>query len=75
MRSIIIKQKNLTWLHPYPHNSVCHGAFAGDGGLHKADEVSEVRLVGQIDAELDEVSQVREADELNEDCEVNQADE
>ena len=26
--------------------------------MHKADEVSEVRLVGEIDDELDEVSEV-----------------
>ena len=37
--------------------------------MHKADEVSEVRLVGEIDDKLDEVSQahydeVGEADEL-----------
>ena len=53
--------------------------------MHKTDEVSEVRLVGEIDDKLhevsevdhDEVSGVGEAmsdDELDEDCEVHQAD-
>ena len=48
--------------------------------MHKADEVSEVRLVVEIDDELDEVSQVDSDelisdDEMDEDCEVHQADE
>ena len=47
--------------------------------MNKADELSEVKLVGEIDR-LDEVSEVRQADnsmsddELDEDYEVHQAD-
>ena len=52
-------------------DSECHNAVVSDGEVHKADEVSEVRLVGEIDDELDEVrevdydevSEAREADE------------
>ena len=48
--------------------------------MHKADEVSEARLVVEIDDELDEVSEVdydelMSDDEMDEDCEVHQADE
>ena len=39
--------------------------------VHKADEVSEGRLVGEIDDELDEVSEV----DYGEVCEVREADE
>ena len=50
--------------------------------MHKADKVSEVRLVGEIDEELDEMSEVHyeefsevwKVDEdavLDEDCEVH----
>ena len=31
----------------------CHKAVGRDSEVHKADEVSEVRLVGEIDDELD----------------------
>ena len=46
----------------------CHKAVVSDSEVHKGDEVSEVRLVGAIDDELDEVdyyevSEVGEADE------------
>ena len=44
-------------------DSECHEAVVSDSEVHKANEVSEVRLVGEIDNELDE------------DCEVHQADE
>ena len=52
-------------------DSECHKAVVCDSEVHKADEVSEVRLVGEVDHELDEVSdvdyeeisKVREADE------------
>ena len=52
-------------------DSECPKAVGSDGEVHKADEVSEVRLVGEIDDELDEVrevdydevSEAREADE------------
>ena len=37
----------------------CHKAVVHDSEVHKADEVREVRLVGEID----EVCEVREADE------------
>ena len=42
-----------------------------DSEVHKADEVSEVRLVGEIDDELDEASEV----DYDEVCEVGEADE
>ena len=42
-----------------------------DSECHMADEVSEVRLVGEIDDELDEVSDV----DYDEVCEVGEADE
>ena len=35
-----------------------HKAVVSDSEVHKADEISEVRLVGEIDDELDEVSEV-----------------
>ena len=38
--------------------SECHKAVVSDSEVHKADEVSEVGLVGEIDDELDEVSEV-----------------
>ena len=38
-------------------DSECHKAVVSDSEVHTANEVSEVRLVGEID-ELDEVSQV-----------------
>ena len=41
----------------------CHQGVVSDSEVHKTDEVSEVRLVGEI------------YDELDEDCEVHQADE
>ena len=46
-------------------DSECHKAVVSDSEVHKADEVSEVRLVGEIDDELDEVDYdvVGEADE------------
>ena len=43
-------------------DSECHEAVVRDSEEYKADEVSEVRLVGEIYNELDE------------DCEVHQAD-
>ena len=58
-------------------DSECHEAVVIDSEVHKAGEVSEVRLVGEIDDELDEVSEVREvreADKVNEDYEVCHAD-
>ena len=39
-------------------DSECHKAVVSDSEVHKADEVCEVRLVGEIDDELDEVSEV-----------------
>ena len=42
-----------------------------DSEVHTADEVSEVRLVGESDHELDEVSEV----DYDEVCEVGEADE
>ena len=48
-------------------NSQCHKVVC-DGEVHKADEVSEVRLVGEID---DKVSEV----DYDEVCEVGEADE
>ena len=47
-----------------------HKAVVSDGEVHKPDEVSEVRLVGEIDDELDEVSEV----DYDEVCEVGEAD-
>ena len=47
-------------------DSECHKAIVSDTEMHKADEVSKVRLVGEIDDELDEASEV----EHNEVCEV-----
>ena len=53
--------------------------------MHKADEVSEVRLVGETDDKLDDVrlimmrfvrsEKLMSDDELDKDCEVHQADE
>ena len=48
----------------------CHKAVVSDSEVHKADEVSEVRLVGEIDDELDEMSEVD-----YDICEVGEADE
>ena len=42
-------------------DSECHVAVVSDSEVHKADEVSEVRLVEEID-------------KMNEDCEVHQAE-
>ena len=39
-------------------DSECHKAVVSDSDVLKADEVSKVRLVGEIDDELDEVSEV-----------------
>ena len=39
-------------------DSECHKAGVSDSEVHMADQVIEVRLVGKIDHELDEVSQV-----------------
>ena len=47
-------------------NSECHKAVVSDSEVHKADEDSEVRFVGEIDDELDEVRQVH----YDEVCEV-----
>ena len=41
-------------------------AVVSNSEIHKADEVSEVRLMGETDDELDEVSQV----DYDEVCEV-----
>ena len=49
--------------------SVTARAVVRDSEVHKADEVSEVRLVGEIDDELDEVNEV-DCDEV---CEVREA--
>ena len=52
--------------------SECHKAVVSDSEVYKADEVSEVvRLMGEIDDELDEVSEV----DYDEDCEVGEVDE
>ena len=45
-----------------------HKAVVSDSEVHKADEISEVRLVGEIDDELDEVSEVN----YDEVCEVGE---
>ena len=52
-------------------DSECHKAVVSDSEVHTADEVSEVILVGEIDDELDVVSQVH----YDEVCEVGEADE
>ena len=52
-------------------DSECHKAVVIDNEVHKAGEVSEVRLVGKFDDELDEVSEV----DYYEVCEVGEADE
>ena len=44
-------------------DSECQKAVVRDSDVHKADEVSEVILVGEIVDELDEVYEVGEADE------------
>ena len=49
-------------------DSECHKAVVSGSEVHKADEVSEVRLVGEIDDELDEV-------DYDEVCEVGEAEE
>ena len=49
----------------------CCKAVVSDSEVHKADQVSEVRLVGEIDDELDEMSEV-DYDEVSE---VEEADE
>ena len=40
----------------------CHEAVVSDSEVHKADEVSDVRLVGEIDDQLDKVCEIAEAD-------------
>ena len=58
-------------------------AVVTDSEVHKADEDSVVRLVGAIEYEVDEqsevdydeVSEIEEADELDKDCVVCQANE
>ena len=52
-------------------DSECHKAVVSDNELHKADDVSEVRLVGEIYDDLDEVSEV----DYDEFCEAGEADE
>ena len=45
-------------------DSECHEAVVSDSEVDKGDEVSEVKLVGEIDDyDYNEVSEVREADE------------
>ena len=44
-------------------DSECHKAVVSVSEVHKADEVSDVRLVGEIDDELHEASEVGEADD------------
>ena len=39
-------------------DSEWHKAVVSDSEVHKADEISEVRLVGEIDDSLDKVSEV-----------------
>ena len=64
-------------------DSECHKAVVSDSEVYEADEVSVVRLVGEIEYVLDELTEVDydevseggEADELDEDCEVRQANE
>ena len=51
--------------------SECHKAVVSDSEVYKADEVSEVRLMGEIDDELNEVSEV----DYDEVCEVGEVDE
>ena len=46
-------------------DSECHEAVVSDSEVHKADEVTKVILVGEIDDELDEVSEV-DYDEVSE---------
>ena len=48
-----------------------HKADVSDSEVHKDDKVSEVRLVGEIDEEQDDVSEA-DYDEI---CEVGDADE
>ena len=52
-------------------DSECHKAIVSDSEVDKAAEVSEVRLVGEIDDSLVEVSEV----DYDEVCEVVEADE
>ena len=52
-------------------DSECHKAVVSDSEMHMADEVSEVRFVGEIGEELVEVSEI-DCDEV---CEVGEADE
>ena len=51
-------------------DSECHEAVGSDSEVHKAAEVCVVRLVGETDHELDEVSEV-DYDEVSE---VREAD-
>ena len=51
-------------------DSACHKAVSGSE-VHQTDDVSELRLVGEIDDEVDEVSEV----DYDEVCEVGEADE
>ena len=39
-------------------DSESHEAVVSDSEVHKADEVSEVKLMGEIDDELDKVSEI-----------------
>ena len=56
-------------------DSECHKAVVSDSEVHEADEVSEVRLVGEVDDELDEVDDELDEVDYDEVCEVGEADE
>ena len=51
--------------------SHCNKGVVSDSEVHKAEQVNEVRIVGEIDDELDVVSEV----DYDEVCEVGEADE
>ena len=52
-------------------DSECHNAVVSENEVHKGDDASEVRLVGEINDELDEVSEL----DYDEVCEVGEDDE
>ena len=59
------------WQTVNERDSECHKAVVSDSEVHNADEVSEVRLAGAVNYELDEVSEV-DYEEVSEICEADE---
>ena len=72
---ILVRNSPLNERHSECHKAVvsvseCHKAVVSDSEMHNTDNVSEVRLVEQIDDELYEVSEV----DYDEVCSIGEAD-